>query len=122
VVASDDELNAGADAISVDSNAFTVGATTRNKKKGTATVSLTLPNAGDVTVSGKGVKGRVIAGSSTAAAGGSVNIVVKARGKKRRQLNETGKAGVRALITFTPPGLSPNTRPVKLGLKKKLKG
>jgi hypothetical protein len=39
------------------SNTFTLGARTKNKKKGTATLTIAdLPNPGDLTASGNGVK------------------------------------------------------------------
>lgn len=114
-------LSGGVDAVTVKSNGFTIGTATRNKKKGTAVVPLTLPDAGDVTVSGNGVKGNVVAASSVAAGPGSVNVMVKAKGKKRRKLNETGKVKLNATITYTPTGVSPNSQSLKLKLKKKRK-
>jgi hypothetical protein len=115
------ELNAGVDAVSVDTNEFTVGTAQRNKKKGTAIVPLTLPNPGDVTVSGNGVKGNVVASPATTAGPGLVNVVIKAKGKKKRKLNSTGKVKVQASIAFTPSGFSSKTQTLKLKLKKKLK-
>jgi hypothetical protein len=122
VAVTEHTLNAGVDAVSVKSNGFSVGAATRNKKKGTAQVPLTLPDAGDVTVSGNGVKGRVASASKSVAVGaGPVNVVIKAKGKKKRKLNETGKVKVNASITYTPNGLPATTQQLKLKLKKKLK-
>ncbi|HSD25344.1 MAG TPA: hypothetical protein VLB79_13570, partial [Solirubrobacterales bacterium] len=100
-------------------NSFTVGQIGRNKKKGTATLGLDLPNAGDLTVSGKGLKA-VIAGASAAQAvqPGSASVTIKAKGKQLRKLKSTGKVKVKPTITYTPTGGHPSTQPWKLTLKK----
>jgi hypothetical protein len=108
--------------ISVPSNAFTLGAITRNKKKGTVTLALTVPNPGELTGSGNGVKasstGRAVIGKSVGA--GQAQLLVKATGKKKRKLNETGKVTVKPKITYTPTGGDPSSQSVKVKLKKKL--
>jgi hypothetical protein len=111
-------FNAGADAISINSNAFTIGAATRNKKKGTARLPVTVPEAGTLTVSGKGVKTRFTA-ASTSVAAGTTNVVIKPKGKTKKKLSSRGKAKVKLSITYAPTGLSPNTQKTKLKLKKK---
>jgi hypothetical protein len=116
-----DVFNASVDAVSVNTNAFTIGTATLNKKKGTATVPLTLPDPGDVTVSGTGVKGNLAATSAVAAGAGTVNVVIKATGKKKKKLNKKGKVKLNATITFTPTGLSPVAQNTKVKLKKKTK-
>ena len=118
VVATSNELNAGVDAISIASNGFTIGSATLNKKKGTATVPVTVPGAGTLAVSGKGVKTRFTAGSATVAAGTS-NVVIKPKGNTKKKLNSRGKAKVKLSITYTPTGLSAATQQDKLKLKKK---
>jgi hypothetical protein len=45
-----------ATAVVQPSNAFTVGVATRNRKKGTATLAVQVPNSGEISGSGKGVK------------------------------------------------------------------
>ncbi|HEY6771403.1 MAG TPA: hypothetical protein VI035_03025 [Solirubrobacterales bacterium] len=111
-------FNAGADAVSVTSNGFTIGKATRNKKKGNARLPVTVPDAGTLTVSGKGVKTRFTAASTPVAAGTS-NVVIKAKGKTKKKLNSRGKAKVKLSITYTPTGVSANTQKTKLKLKKK---
>jgi hypothetical protein len=107
---------------SVPSNAFTIGAITRNKKKGTATLSANVPNPGELTASGSGVKassaGRAVTSKSVGA--GQAQLLIKATGKKKRKLNETGKVKLSVAVTYTPTGGSPNTQSVKVKLKKKL--
>lgn len=106
-------------AIFVPTNTVTLGKTALNKKKGTATLNLTLPNPGVLTASGNGVKassaGAVISKSVPA---GPVKLVIRAKGKKRKTLNETGKVKLRVAITYTPTGGEPSTRSVKVKLKK----
>jgi hypothetical protein len=96
-------------------NAFNIGATARNKKKGTATLPLSLPNPGQVVVSGKGVKG-----SSKSVGPGSAKVKIKAKGKKRRALDETGKVNLAAKVTYTPTGGDPSARTRKVKLQKLL--
>lgn len=113
-------FNAGADAVSVTSNGFAIGTATLNKKKGTATLPVTVPGAGTLDVSGTGLKASFTAASGPVAAGTS-NILIKAKGKKRKKLNSRGKAKVNVSITYTPTGLSAATQSAKVKLKKKLK-
>jgi hypothetical protein len=105
----------------VPSNAFTLGKAKRNKKKGTATLTVDVPNPGQLTGSGKGVKVASAAGaviSKTVTAPGAVKLTVKAKGKQRKTLNETGKVKLKPKITYTPTGGDPNTQSRKLKLKK----
>jgi hypothetical protein len=104
------------------SNSFTVGAVARNKKKGTATVTVTLPNAGELVLSGNGVKAAAGArASATVAAPGDVQVVIQAQGKKKRKLVKTGKVKLSATLTYTPTGGDPSSQPVTVTLKKKNK-
>ncbi len=102
-------------------NAITLGATTLNKKKGTATVNLTLPNPGDLTASGNGVNAASAGHAviSKAVAAGPAQLLIKAKGKKRKALNQTGKVKLNVAITFTPTNGDPATQSVTVKLKKK---
>ena len=104
------------------SNSFSVGAVKRNKKKGTATINLTLPNPGELTGSGKGVKASSAGGAviSKPVGAGQAQLLIKAKGKKKKKLNQKGKAKLSVAISFTPTGGQPNTQLVKVKLKKKL--
>jgi hypothetical protein len=113
-------LNAGADAVSVTSNGFTIGTAALNKKKGTARLPVTVPEAGTLDVSGNGVKARFTAASTPVAAGTTI-VVIKAKGKTQKKLSSRGKAKVKLSITYTPTGVSPNTQQTKIKLKKKRK-
>jgi hypothetical protein len=103
------------------SNTFTVGKTTLNKKKGTATIGATVPNVGQLSGSGKGAKvtsaGAVISKTVTP---GNTKLVIRARGKKRKKLNDTGKVKLNAKITYTPTGGTANTLSKKVKLKRNL--
>jgi hypothetical protein len=102
------------------SNSFTVGSITRNKKRGTATIGLTLPNPGELTATGAGAKTAGGARISKAVAAGQAQLVIKASGKKKRKLNRTGKVKLSLSVTYTPANGGASTQPVKVKLRKKL--
>jgi len=105
----------------VYSNSFTLGRITRNKKKGTATLTVDVPNPGDLTAKGKGVKAAGAAViSKTVTAPGAVELLIAAKGKKKRKLNKTGRMKLNANITYTPTGGDPSTQSIKVKLKKTL--
>jgi hypothetical protein len=102
-------------------NTFTFGRTARNKKKGTATLPVNVPNPGELVLSGNGLKPAGARTSVAVAAPGTVNLLIKARGKKKRKLNENGKVKLTPTISFTPTGGALSTQSTKLKLRKKLK-
>jgi hypothetical protein len=106
-------------AVFVPTNTFTLGATKLNKKNGTATLTVNVPNPGELTATGKGVMAasRAVI-SKTVGAAGEVELVIRAKGKKARALSETGKVKIKPKITFTPTGGDPSTQSRKLKLKK----
>jgi hypothetical protein len=99
---------------------FAADVTRRNKKKGTATLTVTVAHAGEVTGAGKGVKVANAAVTSKPISGpGSVQFLIKAKGKKRRKLNSAGKVKVKPKITYTPTGGESVTRSVGVKLIKR---
>jgi hypothetical protein len=105
----------------IPDNTFQLARTTRNKKKGTATLSFNLPNSGDLSGSGNGAKvASAGAHSSKSVPAGLATLLVRAKGKKKRKLNETGKVKLNVAVTYTPTGGDPNTQSRKLKLKKRL--
>lgn len=102
-------------------NKFTLGALTRNKKKGTATLNLSLPNPGELVGSGNGanVASTGTAGISKSVGTGAAQLLIKAKGKKKKKLNQKGRVKLNVAITYTPTGGSPNTQSVDVKLKKK---
>jgi hypothetical protein len=108
-------------AVFVPSNSFTLGKAKLNKKKGTATLTVDVPNPGELTGSGKGVKvANAAVTSKTVTVPGAVKLTIKAKGKKQKTLNETGKVKVKPTITYAPTGGDPRTQSIKVKLKKNL--
>jgi len=99
-------------------NTFSFGPVRRHRRKGTANVTVNFPNPGRLTVSGNGVGGSAVksgAGIPVPAAG-SVAVALRAKGRKRRTLNETGAVKVKAIMTFIPAGGAPSQHSLKLKL------
>lgn len=110
------------EAVFEPTNSFELAGTKRNAKKGTATLSFNLPNPGELSASGKGVKSAGAAGavaSVTVPNAGPAELVVKSKGKKRRQLNRAGKVKLRVKVTYTPTGGDPGTQTLKVKLRKR---
>jgi hypothetical protein len=108
-------------AVFVPDNSFSVGGITRDKKKGTASLTVNVPNTGELALSGNGVRAAGATGALGAisvSAAGEVKLLIKATGKKRRKLNKTGQLEVTPRITFTPTGGDPSTQSRKLKLRK----
>jgi hypothetical protein len=103
------------------SNSLTLGKVKRNEKKGTATLTVEVPNPGELTGSGNGVKaasaGEAVT-SKAVTAPGEAQLLIKAKGKKRRKLNETGKVKLNVNVTYTPTGGDPKTQLTKVKLRK----
>jgi hypothetical protein len=108
------DLRLNISAVVAPTNSFAVRTVKRDKKKGTATYALVVPNPGTVAVGGKGVKD----GEDTVDSAGDVKVKIRANGKKRRALRARGKVTVKPDITFTPTGGDPGTQPQKVQLKK----
>ena len=110
-------------AILEPSNKVTQGTTALDKKKGTATLNLTVPNPGDLTASGSGVSAASAghAQISKAVTPGAAQLLIRATGKKGKTLNKKGKVTLTVAITYTPTNGAPGTQSVQVQLKKKLK-
>jgi hypothetical protein len=98
------------------SNAFKLGKLKRNKKKGTAkqVVILPLPDAGSVTIKGKGLKTKTRQVTGAA----KVKLPVIAKGKKHKALNSSGKAKIKAKVIYNATGNAAKTLKRKLKLLK----
>jgi hypothetical protein len=102
-------------------NEFSFGETKRNKKKGTATLTVTFPNPGVLLISGAKQLGATKAGPNSTrqiAGPGEVQIGLRATGKKRKALDNNGRVKIPLRFTFTPPGGDPLTKPKGLKLRK----
>lgn len=73
---------------------------TLNRKKGTATLTVTLGGPGQLTLTGKKTKRQ----SKAVSAAGRVKLLVKAKGKAATALRKRGKAKVKFTVTYTPTG------------------
>jgi Ca2+-binding RTX toxin-like protein len=88
-------------------NAFTFGKVKKNKRKGTAKLTVNVPGPGDLELAkSKKMKGA----EKRARSEGSVKLAVKPKGKAKEKLADTGKAKVNAEVTYTPDGGDPNTQ------------
>ena len=95
-------------------NHFSFGKLKLNKKKGTATLVVTVPGAGSLVLGGKGVK-KV---SAKAKGPGKVSLPIEAAAKAKKKLGELGKVKLAPTVTFTPLGGDPNTESTTATLKK----
>jgi hypothetical protein len=89
----------------------------RDKKKGTAQLTVDVGGPGVLAISGKKIKPR----SKSMALAGKVILPIIAKGKARTALRNNGKAKVGFSLTFTPTGGAPATQTKSVMLKKKLK-
>jgi hypothetical protein len=102
-------------------NTLGLGQPVLNKKRGTATLTVDVPNPGQLDFSGTGINIAETAAVKTVTAPGPVKFLVSAASKKAKKLKKKGKVGVTATFTFTPTGGPPSTQSVPVQLKKKLK-
>jgi DNA-binding beta-propeller fold protein YncE len=99
---------------------FSIAKAKLNKKKGTATVAVTVPGAGTLTLGGRLlVKQRTVRTSTTT---GTVKLLVKPKGKAKKALAKKGVAKVQASISFLPNGAGVGTQVETLKLKKTARG
>ncbi|HEX6229037.1 MAG TPA: hypothetical protein VFZ41_06185 [Solirubrobacterales bacterium] len=118
-----DRLLAGVDAVSIastslpPSNRIRLGKPKRNKRRGTAKVPVTVFGPGTLVLSGKGVIWQI----RRPAVAGTVKMMVRSEGKKKKQLNATGRVKVKARFTFRPTGGTPNSKSKRLILRKRLR-
>jgi hypothetical protein len=70
----------------------------KNKRKGTVLLTVNVSGPGQVVLNGKGVRRQ----RKRARRAGPVKLLVRARGKFLRRLNRTGRARLRATVSFRP--------------------
>lgn len=97
-------------------NAFELRGIGLHRKKGTAELKLRVPNPGELTLSGNGLKG--VTKAVTVTSPHTVRLPITAKGRKRAALNLTSRVRVKAKVTYTPTGGDPSTQSRKLKLKK----
>jgi hypothetical protein len=91
----------------------------RNRKKGTATITVNLPNPGELTGSGGGAKVATAITSKSVPAAGPAKLKVKAKGSKLRALSQSGKVVLKLKLTYVPTGGDPHTEKLKVKLLKR---
>jgi sugar lactone lactonase YvrE len=96
-------------------NEFSIDRVIKNKKKGTAKVIVTVPGAGELSLTGHKAK----ESDSTATEAGDYFLRVKAAAKARKKLRTRGKAKVKVAITYTPTGGTANSLSKKVKLVRK---
>jgi virginiamycin B lyase len=92
------------------SNSFSFGKLKLNRGSGTATLTVNRPGPGLFVLTGKGLVRQQTQG---------VELPVKPKGKAKRELDRTGKATVRAKITYTPTGGLPKAKLKRITLLKR---
>jgi len=98
------------------SNDFSFGKLKRNRKRGTAKQTVIVPGPGELDLA---KTKKVKPASKRAAAAGNVKLRIKPKRRSKRKLARTGKAKLKANVTYTPDGGAPNTKSKKLKLKKR---
>jgi hypothetical protein len=98
-------------------NTFSVGKVAKRAKKGTAALTVTLPNAGTLEPAAK--SGLKALAPDTLAGPGDAVLALKPTKKARRKLLRKGKAAGKLGLTYTPSFGAPSTQTVKVGLKLK---
>ena len=94
-------------------NDFSFGKAKKNKRKGIAKLTVSVPGPGDLDLAGTK---KVKADDESAEAGGTEKLLVKANGKAGKKLNAKGKLTVNAKVTFSPDGGEPYAESKKITL------
>lgn len=95
-------------------NSFGFGKPRRSKSKGTAVLPVSVPGPGTLRLSG-----RHVVTQTASTKGGTVNLLVKARGKTKRLLDRNGHTKVAVTVTYTPTAGTPNDASRSIGLREK---
>ncbi len=105
------------------SSVFALGKARRNRRRGTALLKVRVPERGRLSLWGKGVKRSrqsLGSGAGRAVGAGSVNLVVKSKGKAKRRLLRRGRARIRLKVTYRPSQASGGTQSRKLLLRRRI--
>ena len=86
----------------------------RNRRAGTATISVQVPAAGDLSLRGKGLESK----HQSVDGPGQVSLGVQPRGSAKRKLKQKGKLKVHATLSFTPEGGSKESKSLTIRLKR----
>ncbi len=94
---------------------FGPGKVVKNKKQGSARLTVEVPVPGELVVSGPAIKKVTRNVTST----GNVRVLIKAKGKALKTLNEEGKVKVEVQIAYSPPGIATLTKKTTVVLVKR---
>ena len=90
---------------------FTIGRPKLNKKAGTATLVLDLPDPGTITLTGRGVRRQrlrrrqqAVAGAARKVKAGRARLLVQAKGRAKLRLQRSGQVKVRIRVVYKPKG------------------
>jgi PKD domain len=97
-------------------NYFTIGKLKKNRRKGTATLTVTIPEPGTLVASGRGIRKATV----RSAKAGTVKVPLKAAGKGRKALNRKGRLKARLKVAYSPDGGDANSKQLRVTLEKKL--
>jgi hypothetical protein len=98
------------------SNEFGFGKLKKNKRKGTAKLTVEVPGPGDLALA---ETDRVKGAEKQAEAAGDETLAIKPKRKAKRRLNQKGTAKVEVDVTYTPELGASKTESKKVGLKKR---
>jgi hypothetical protein len=104
-------------------NDISFGKLKRNRRLGTATLTVNVPGPGQISLRGRGLAPVRAAGKSplrAVTAAGRVSLPVRARGKAKTRLNKRGSVVVAVKVTFVPTGGETNTESKRVKLIRKL--
>lgn len=101
-------------AVLVPSNEFTLGTVTRDRRRGSASLTAYVSNPGLVTISGKGLKRQI---AKTVAVPGPVPFQIASAGSFKRRLERKGKVAVNPTVTFYPAGGDPASKSITVRLR-----
>jgi hypothetical protein len=107
--------HAVSEAVTPRDNNFKLGKAKLNKKRGTAKLPITVPGAGKLQLSGKGVK----KANKTADKKGTYKLKVRPSKKTAKKLKKAGKAKVKVKVSYTPTGGQSKTKSKKIKLVRK---
>lgn len=103
------------------SNRFTFGKARLNKKRGTASLAVTVPGPGLLksTIGRAGGHRAGVSAANFVGAAGTVKISIAASGKIEKRLERVGRVKVTVRVVFTPNGGTASTKNRKLTLVKR---
>jgi hypothetical protein len=111
-----DDVRLNLSAVLVPSNEFTLGTVTRDRRRGSASVTAYLSNPGLLTISGNGLKRQV---EKTVAVPGPVLFQIASAGSFKRRLERKGKVTVIPTVTFYPSGGEPASKSITVRLRQR---